>query len=61
MKQAIVPLPPGQELLYPKVSVSLHRVRRIQQFEDLSALLSFAIAVPSREMAMARARAVQGA
>jgi site-specific DNA recombinase len=57
--EAIVPLPPGQELLYPKVSVSLHRVRPIQQFEGLSALLSFAIAVPSREMA--RARVAQGA
>ena len=53
--EAIVPLQPGQGLLYPKVSVSLDRVRRIQQFEGLSALLSFAIPVPCREMARAHA------
>ena len=57
--EAIVPLQPGRELLYSKTSVSLDRVRRIQQFGGLSALLSFAISVPSQ--ALGRARAVQGA
>jgi hypothetical protein len=49
-----VPLPGQRQLLYPQVSVSLDRVLRMQQFESLSALLSFAAAVPAKELARAR-------